>query len=328
MNIIFATDDNYARYAATAIVSLVRMHPGISLNISVLDSGMTEKSRERLRSFATDKVDIRLHDLHRVQAFANCLNLQTSVTTASFSRFFIPELFPNEQRALYLDADILVLRPLQELYHSDMGGRALRMVQDPGAVSNCHRLRLPRYFNSGVILFDLERCRRLQFTRRWQEYLDRRSQPLPFADQDVINIVSQQEIDELPACYNMQSNPSLLGNTEAIRSAWEQVVVLHFITNHKPWLTISHPFDKVYLQTMLDTPWASEVPPLRRRKRLHRLRCCFWCWRLNVTENHEKRKTLYVLGIPLFSRFTSPTRRTLYLFGIPFFTLHRRTRVR
>lgn len=319
MNIVFATDENYARFTATAIVSLVRTHHDTPLNISILDSGITDTSRARLQGMSGEKITVRLYVVHQVQAYASRLLLGTYFTAAAFSRLFIPELLQDEQRALYLDSDVLVLRSLYGLYQSDMGGKPLLMVQDIDSVRIRRSLNLPRYFNTGVILFDLERCRQLQLTRYWREYLNSTEQRLPFADQDVINIISQREIGELPVCYNMQSDPSRPGNTQAIVSAWDRVVVLHFLSENKPWLPISHPFDNVYLRTMLGTPWAKDVPKLRRRKYIHHL----FHWQRFGTVNKGKRWILYVLGIPFFSRYTSLTRRTFYLFGIPFFTMLR-----
>lgn len=322
MNIVLATDENFAPFAAAVIASLVRTHRDILLNISILDSGMSEESRIRLQSMSGDQLHIRLHDVHKVHAYVHKISPQTSFTAAIFSRLLIPELLSGEQRAVYLDSDVLALRSLREIYQMDMGGKALCMVPEVCAELCCQRLGIPRYFNSGVILFDLERCRQLQYSRRWQEYLESTEHPLLYPDQDVINVVSQQDIGELPLRSVALLNPIFYEQGTSDCSAWDQAVVVHFITPHKPWLPISHPFDNVYLQTMLETPWAYLVPGLRRRKRLHRLRCRFWDWRRYVSDDREKMRTLYVLGIPIFSRYKSPTRRILYFLGIPFFIWH------
>lgn len=322
MNIVLATDENYTRFAATVIASLARTHPNIPLNIYILDSGMSEESRTRMQGMSGGQFCVRLFDVHRVQAFENHLNPRTELTTATFSRLLIPELLPDEQRALYLDSDVLVLRSLHELYYRDMGGKALCMVRDLDNDFHVRRLGVPHYFNAGVILYDLERCRQLHLTHRWMACLEDTVQPLLAMDQDVINIVSQREIGELPSLYNMQSNPSRQYNTEAIRSAWNNLVVLHLISPLRPWQPISHPFDMIYMQTMCATPWVSDALALRHRIRLHRLRCLFWCWRRYVTVSGGKMRTLRVLGIPLFSRYRSPTHRILYFLGIPLFVWH------
>lgn len=327
VNIVFATDENYARNVSAAMVSLVRTHPDVPLSISILDSGMTEESRARLLGMSGENLSVQLCDLQRVHAFTEQVR-RTGFTAAIFSRIFIPEILIGEQRALYLDADVLVMSSLTDLYHTDMRGKAIAMVQDMViADACCRRLGIPRYFNSGVILFDLERCRQLQCTRRWQEYLCSLTQQLPFPDQDVINIVSQREIVELAPRYNFLFvfHP-FVRDAADIRSAGEQAAILHFCDHHKPWLPAAkaHPFEELYLQMMQGTPWAGEVPELRRRKRLHRMRCCLICWVYHGDEKRGKVKTLRVLGVPLFTRRKTAARRTFYLFGVPFFSMTRR----
>lgn len=313
------------------MMSLVRTHPDVSLNFHILDAGMSEASRERLQGMQREKLNVRLYNVRDVvQTFSEKSDAWLGFTTAIFSRFFIPELLTGEQRALYLDADVLVLRSLDKLYHSDMKGNAMLMVREMiTADSGCRRLGIPRYFNSGVILFDLDRCRKLDFTNRWQEYLRSSTQRL-FGDQDVINIVSQPEIGELPPCYNylFAFHPFTHDDT-AVRAANEQAAVLHFVDRNKPWLPTDtvHPFEEIYLQTMLSTPWAADVPVLRRRKMWRRIRCCLFCRMRYEDVRRGNVKTLRVLGIPMFTRCRTSVRCTFYLLGVPVFTMkyHRRS---
>ncbi len=311
MNIVFATDETYARHVATAMSSLVQAHPGRKLSIHVLDAGMSEASRMRLRGMAAGEVTVTLHALEEVHSHAHQLSRTSPHSAAIFCRLYLPLLLPEEQRALYLDADTVVLRPLEELYRTDMAGKALLMTPDANAEKNSLRLGIANYFNSGVIFFDLERCRKLQLTQQWLRYLSSEKTPLRYADQDVINVTSQAEIGALPICYNTQSNPSIPGNTEGIRAHWNEVTVLHFISNHKPWLALQHPFEELYMQTMLRTPWATDVPRIRRCKWWHSLRRRFVCW-----SRSGNRKTLLILGLPVFTKLKSDTHRTFYLFGV------------
>ena len=313
MNIVFATDEGYARHVATAIRSLEQAHPGRKLSIHVLDSGMSEASRTRLRGMAAGEVTVTLHELEEVHSFAHQLSCTSPHSTAVFCRLYLPLLLPEEQRALYLDADTVVLSSLDGLYHTDMAGKALLMVPDANAERESLRLGIANYFNSGVILFDLERCRKLRLTQQWLRYLSSAKTPPRYADQDVINVTSQAEIGALPVRYNTQSNPSVPGNTEDIRAHWNEVTVLHFISNHKPWLALQHPFEELYMQTILHTPWATDVPRIRRRKRWHSLRRWFVCW-----IRSGDRKTLRILGLPVFTKLKSHTHRTFYLFGMAF----------
>lgn len=65
------------------------------------------------------KARIEFHDLKDIPVK---LNLKT-FTGFSFYRYAIPELCGYEGRALYLDADIVVLSDLEELFNKDMVGK-------------------------------------------------------------------------------------------------------------------------------------------------------------------------------------------------------------
>ena len=48
---------------------------------------------------------------------------------ATFFRYFIPK-YVNESRALYLDSDIIVRKPIDELWYLDLTGISLVAVRD------------------------------------------------------------------------------------------------------------------------------------------------------------------------------------------------------
>ena len=82
-----------------------------------------------------------------------------------FYRLFIPKLLPDEKKAIYLDADIIVNLDITELWQTDLENHPLAVVleSEDGAIPARYSklviegfVKGENYFNSGVLLMNLE----------------------------------------------------------------------------------------------------------------------------------------------------------------------------
>src|SRR5262249_35643375 len=109
-------------------------------------------------------------------------------------RLGLERLAPADcRRVLYLDADVLVLGDVRDVYGIDLRGAPLGGVPDPGVISEDFRQRwsLPptdlSYFNAGVLIIDLERVRAEQLFTKAIAFVAEHDTALPFNDQDALN---------------------------------------------------------------------------------------------------------------------------------------------
>jgi lipopolysaccharide biosynthesis glycosyltransferase len=113
-------------------------------------------------------------------------------TSAMWLRIFLPELMPDDDKVLYLDADTLALESLQPLWDTDLTGHALGAVTNVFQDNHVHRpaelgLSGPEvYFNSGVLLMNLDYWREHDVTHALREVA---SDDLAWPDQDALNLV-------------------------------------------------------------------------------------------------------------------------------------------
>jgi len=165
------------------------------------------------------------------------------ISAMTYARFLIPRIFPDTvSRVLYLDADILVLNDLSELWETNLEGAVLGAVLDgldPQLKSDRPGLEeIPRvcsYFNAGVLLIDLQRWRKEGVSERALAYL--RKHPLsPYADQDALNVVCDARWKQLDRRWNFQEHyrKRLAGTPPAERPG-----IVHFVTSSKPWKVTS-----------------------------------------------------------------------------------------
>ena len=231
----------------------------------VLTSMHVTSPEERFRAYVLHR-DIPDEDLERLAAGAERLNCEVlprrvdrelfaeAPTTDRYPeemyyRLLAGQLLPNVERVLYLDPDVLVINPLRPLWETDLAGRAFAAAPHdapPTAdlTENVNNVRLGTqgsYFNSGVLLMDLDAARRLVRPEEVFACVRERSALLILPDQDVLNaLYSEQilEVDELVWNYDARAFRVYLIDTAGVADVeWvmANTVVLHFCGRSKPW---------------------------------------------------------------------------------------------
>lgn len=219
-------------------------------------------------------------------------------------RVLLPDLLPELPRVLYLDADTLVQRPLHPLWETDLEGRPLAAVANPlypfmnyGFLAGLGLASTADYFNSGVLLLDLEVWRREGLSDRvLTQAAAQGSQEWP--DQNALNVVLRGRWLPLPPVWNAQNTvfdlraAHLPFSREAIREARRQPAVVHFIGPYKPWhYRCKHPLRRLYWRHLAATPWHGlPVEGRTLKHQLLRLLPEQWSWRI---EARRRRKRQY-----------------------------------
>jgi lipopolysaccharide biosynthesis glycosyltransferase len=167
------------------------------------------------------------------------------VSKATYYRLFFFRLLPASiQRAVYLDLDMIVCGDISALL-------TLPFDQPIAAVNHYSpkdEVRLwgergGRYFNAGLIVFDVQRIRDGQWIDRYIQILETMAERILWHDQDVLNIAHENDWHALPWHYN------LTRCAEAVLAPVElaQVRILHYDGWRKPWVAnIVRPFDEVW----------------------------------------------------------------------------------
>jgi lipopolysaccharide biosynthesis glycosyltransferase len=151
----------------------------------------------------------------------------------------------------------------------DLNGYPLAAVRDALEVQSLVRLNLTPddgYFNTGVLLVDLNQWRSIDFTKECLRIIEKDSQRIVWADQDVLNILWKKNWYQLPECWNFQT---IHQRSFASQPTQIQVdpKIIHFTGSgsSKPWHhACKSPFVGIYRNAKQATPWAKlplEHPP-------------------------------------------------------------------
>ncbi len=199
------------------------------------------------------------------------LTVTGSLPLAHWYRQLLPELdeLAALERILYLDADLLVLAPLAELWETPLGDAALAAVDnvfpDPATGARyCEALGIDpgSYFNTGVMLLDLPSLRRLESFARIGEFARASEVPLILPEQDAMNAVLANRRLRLHPRWNAMTALAVLPHARAqfppgqVDEALAKPAIRHFEGSvNKPWSAAAPAEDRE-----LWGRWASLIP--------------------------------------------------------------------
>ena len=262
--IVCASDAAYWPALAAMIWSL-RCNGGdpAACRVWVLDGGLPRGGVERLR---TAVAPLELEFLRPCRDGLRGLPVGDHYSEVAYFRLLIPELLPEGvSRVLYLDADTIVTAPLTELFATSFGGNpilaarcsVIREMSHPKALGNYRELGYPPdhpYFNSGVLLMDLDRFRRERLGAAVLDYVRHNAGAVRWVDQDGLNATLGRRWGQLPRRWNHLIDPWAAVSDESREAAAkvlscspDRPAVLHFLSGWKPWhADYPHPAGEVF----------------------------------------------------------------------------------
>ena len=147
-----------------------------------------------------------------------------------FFRYYVTELLPDADRVLWLDADILVRKSVEELYNIEFDGKSFAAVYDNTSDPE-RRLGISDYVNSGVLMINIKKLKETGKMNEFWELVASADYKGELPDQDALNIVFKDDIKQLDVKFNTFPLTSDNYADYLINNA----VLVHFISKHKPW---------------------------------------------------------------------------------------------
>jgi lipopolysaccharide biosynthesis glycosyltransferase len=192
---------------------------------------------------------------------------------AAYSLLLPDHLPATLDRILFLDADLLVLDDLAQLWEISIGDRVLGAAPD-AAIPFC---RSPRgvkrqgewgisddavYFNCGVMLIQLSGWREREVTRRAYGYLQKVGRQVDFLHQEALNAILWDDWLPLESRWNLLGSLAGRPYEPSGSGGWRTPGIVHFAGRFKPWRArIGGPFDEQYRASLSQAVGASAVKP-------------------------------------------------------------------
>ena len=213
INIIFSINDSYAPYLYVCLKSLLaHVKSCDKYKAYILYTELSECHQKNLLNLQTDNLKIEFINVESVvNNHKDNFSLNAHFTIETYYRFFLPQIFPNLDKVLYLDADTLILHDIAPLFSIDIGNNYLGVTHDCEIVrmsnlagseySDYFRktlgVKIENYFQAGVMLVNLAQMRQDNITEKLISALIKTGTP-KFVDQDILNMVCQNNVLFIP----------------------------------------------------------------------------------------------------------------------------------
>ena len=262
--IITAITPNYLPYLAVLLRSLSESaNQTTTVDVVVVHKGVSTADQALIRTQLDERHGLAWFE-HSADEIAR-LNapLEFIRCNSYFYSLLAPYILPDSDRALYLDADMLVMRDLTPLWQEPLHGHAVGAVTDwlstfEIAVTRHKELGVPGdapYFNAGLLLMDLNQFRADDIAATVWTHAEHHPEGLAAPSPQGFGQWDQYS-------YNL----ALVGRWHELSTHWnhfserpvpnEAPAIVHFLGNGKPGRPTCQPhFTERFLETVSRTPW-------------------------------------------------------------------------
>jgi lipopolysaccharide biosynthesis glycosyltransferase len=255
----FGVDAAFVRALGVLLTSLCENNRQLALTFHVLAIALDADDIDRFRALAQSyQVNIHIYDIDTT--FFAGLPTKRELPIPIYFRFILPSLVAA-QTILYLDSDILCLQTIQPLLSISLGENVVAAVFENGQQAKLRMaaLNIPSYFNSGVLLIDIENWKKAHVNERALTFLFETGEK-HYYDQDALNVVLEGHTRALDKAWNYLLD--FHRYEDSAQEALQHARLLHFISRPKPW-SIAYDCQCLlqrYREYALRSPWA-DIPP-------------------------------------------------------------------
>lgn len=265
--IFFSVNDAYAPYLATAIYSIrENASKNYEYLIHVLTDDISEDNRRKLKSLEAEGFGIEFFPLsEKMRGLPSvgllerhCFGAFASLTI--YFRLFIPELFPQYKKAIYLDADLVVPGDISRLWEEPLGNKLIGAVADYGIQHIAPFMRYideyvgvdhRNYINSGVLLMNLDRLREVRLSGRFLSWMSKYRFKTVAPDQDYLNALCWNAIHYLDPNWDAMPGERF--------TYFDNPQIIHYNLAAKPWLNESVPYGDVFWHYAQSSGYYDEI---------------------------------------------------------------------
>lgn len=284
VNLVTYADSNYLQHAAVMIHSLEAVASPttdyrVFLFVSDCPKELIDQAKKGFAHLPAN-VQVEVTGLER-KLPPSLLPKRGNVTAAIYNKILIYDALPGSiTRLVFIDADIVLCRDPAELFHMALGSLPIAAVREklylmPDQTSTRKEtlgLKSYRdYFNSGVMVVDLEKWRELDISNRALQFAVEKWHATPYHDQDAFNAVISGQWLALSPLWNPRGlnevefqaqNTSVLTNWDIYERSLQYLV--HYSGPLKPWLFLTeHPKKQLYWDFLARSGFSSYRPPDR-----------------------------------------------------------------
>ena len=240
--VFFATDNNYAPFMAVALASMLeKASKTYFYTVYVLTTDLYREYIEQLETICQNAMpgnaSVEFVSLREeMEKTSGTFHLRDYYSRETYCRIFIPRFFPQYDKVIYLDSDIVVTGDISELYNIDIGdnlvGAAIEEVMQSFDVFGTYvekALGVPRekYFSAGVLLINAKKYREENIEEKFIALMNRFKFRIT-QDEDYLNVLCKDKVKWLDVGWNKSAYKTEGFDEKGLK-------IIHYKINWKPW---------------------------------------------------------------------------------------------
>lgn len=258
INIVFASNDNYALPTLVAIYSLIaNSSESNNYDIVVFESDISDINKNLIQNLSDGYNNVSIRFFNTKKFFEEFDYFHYSyISVDTYSRLFIPDVMSAYDKVVYLDSDVIINTDIAELYNIDLDNNAIAGNRNYILITSYRKKpEFQNYYdnklginniatciNAGVLVMDLNKLRKIDLFGCGLELL-KKYKALLYADEDIINKVCQGKIKYLSSSWNWRYliDNALIFDHHLLSFAqeWAQGLysqkIIHYLSKEKPW---------------------------------------------------------------------------------------------
>ena len=254
--IVLAANHAYVEQVVTTIKSICYHNRSIRFYLinSDFPSEWFKQLNKRLEGYDSEIINCRVTS-EQISRY------KTDISYTVFLRYFVSD-FVQEDKALYLDCDLVVTKNLDNLFETDLQEYPLVAVRDYGGRVYYGR----EMFNAGVLLINNRLWKQenmsqrlIDLTNEWHDKVDQ-------ADQSILNMLFENRWIEMEFDNNYVVIHKQFTDYE-LPAGQDYPGIIHYLSHRKPWFDLA-------AQTYRDVWWyyhSLEWTELGKNHHLHPL---------------------------------------------------------
>ena len=304
IDVLYTIDENYAIPCLLSINSILLNNTSKNnYTFYIMVNDLSARKQDLMKKFIKKRnqnvvfIDI---DTNFIKKFNYKSHNVIYLTPVAAARLYADRYLPKDiNKVIYLDSDTLINTDLVELYNINLENNIAGLVLNKGDIPYSKDLYDFKngYYNSGVILLDLKKCREEKcsyafenyFTQNFQKFTinpNEKKEYFYLIDQDLISIIWDGKIKNLDKMWNIQEF-----NITSERG------IIHYLGSLKPWLfKCNHKKNRIYLN------YWDKTPEPRKYKHYYLLKSCIKNYITKTKHIINKEKAYYLLITSFFSQ--------------------------
>lgn len=277
--IVFSVSDDYCKYLSVTLQSVIEASSADkNYDIIVLETDISDENKKILKNQMPSNFSIRFYNMISIEEKYNLKSWFYSGRLPSivYSRLFVTEILQGYKKCVYLDVDLVVQKDIYEFYQNDVEGCYLGAVRD--ILQTCPDMQvyfktwlrmkdpLNNYFNSGVLLFNLELMEQDNLIKKFLHYSQINNKF--YLDQNILNVACEGKVKYLSPKWNAITSLYYKENyCKPYDSPFEHfceninvflndnINISHYASDTKPWYFPNEPMSDIWWKYARKCPY-------------------------------------------------------------------------